>query len=413
MRLIEIRTTQTGELARVTGTIERQRSGQRFECYFEYRIPDSGFPGNAADAFAAALLLPAMRAGEPLEIVPPISPRLAFNLPRIRDIFHTWWPDFPRIGIDLNTRADESRPRASGAATFFSGGVDSFYSLLKYRKGAAELPTPLSHIVFMKGIESRLEFKEHARESETWVQEVAAAAGVECIVGEGDIRTSLQGPEDNLHWERHYHGSALAAVALGLSHRLAYVCIPSAFNYNHLVSHGSTPLVDEMYSTENLYVLHDGAESTRANKIASIVKWDRDLVLNHLRVCIMNAGGAFNCGRCYKCVRTAIPLYVLGLWDRAHTFRDKSMDHWEQEVASDHLALINENLQFALENGGDSKIIGILKRARRWNQRRDKLLNLLGTSFSPLLPLAQRLRPSSHRIRALVAARRDRNRPHV
>ena len=111
---------------------------------------------------------------------------------------------------------------------------------------------------------------------------------------ETNLRTSLQRGEDYLHWERHYHGSALAAVGLGLSPAFGFICIPSAFSYNHLVAHGSTPLVDEMYSTETLQIVHDGPEVTRAEKVARIIEWHGDLVLRHLRVCIKNRGGAYN-----------------------------------------------------------------------------------------------------------------------
>ena len=333
MRLIDVTTRPNGDATRLTGTIQREGPQEQFEVYFEYRAPHEKLVGSGADALAAALLLPAMRAGESLNIVPPISARLSFSLPRIRDIFHTWWPHLPRIEIYSRNSAAHAGPPPDGAATFFSGGVDSFYSLLKHRKGGGTLPVPLSHLIFMKGIETRLELSRGIQETESWVRDVATEVGVECIVGESNVRTSLQGTEENLDWERHYHGSALAAVALGLSGGLAYVCIPSAFTYNYLIAHGSTPLVDEMYSTEHLNVVHDGAESSRANKLASILEWDRDLVLQHLRVCIWNSGGAYNCGKCYKCVRTAIPLYILGLWDRARTFPNKATDDWERVAA--------------------------------------------------------------------------------
>ena len=79
-----------------------------------------------------------------------------------------------------------------------------------------------------------------------------------------ELRTSLQ-HRPHLHWERHYHGSALAAVALGLSPMFAYVCIPSAFWYRHLIAHGSTPLVDEI-STERLQVVHTTVQRYRGRR---------------------------------------------------------------------------------------------------------------------------------------------------
>jgi hypothetical protein len=381
--------------ARITGTVERGQS--QFEVYFDYPVPDATALGASADAFAAALLLPCMRAGESLEVTPPISPQLYFSLPRIRDIFHAWWPRLSRIEIITTPSVVLLDQTPYGAATFFSGGVDSFYSLLKHRCGAGTLQQPLTHIVYMRGVETRLEYGAGVDETMVWVQRIAAATGVEAIIGESNIRTSLQGTERNLHWERHYHGSALAAVGLSLPKHLTYICIPSAFSYNHLVAHGSTPLVDEMYSTERLRILHDGAEVTRPEKVARILEWDRDLVLAHLRVCIMNRGGAFNCGKCYKCVRTAIALRALGVWDQARTFPDKAMDHWDRALAEDHLELTEENLRFAEERGGDAALVSMLRAAVRRHKRREGVAAVVKNSpLYPLLPLARQVRSFFH-----------------
>lgn len=394
MRLVNVEAEAQGETTRLSGTVERETSSPRtFEVSFEFTVSDEQFTGRAeADAFAAVMLMPCMQSGEPLHIVPPISPRLLFNLPRIRDIFHTWWPHLARVPITAEsvTACNPSRPKRAG--TFFSGGgVDSFYSLLKYRNDAGALSHPLSHLIFMKGIENKLEWGRGIGETENWIHDVASAAGVSCIVGETNIRTSLQGAEVyNPDWERYYFGSDLAGVSLALSSFMAYVCIPSAFDYNHLVAHGSTPLVDEMYSTESTYILHDGSECSRANKVAKIVEHDCNLVLNYLRVCHMNYGGAFNCGQCPKCVRTAVPLQVLGVFDRAKTFRDKSLDHWAELMAEDHPHLTEDNLQFALDHDADKELISMIRWALRYRHRRERrtiLKKTLETSpLSPLLP---------------------------
>jgi hypothetical protein len=391
MRLADVSIAARPDGARTTGIVER--AAARFEVYFDHHLPRGTTLDACADAFAAALLLPSMRAGEPLQIGPPISPQLAFMLPRIRDVFHAWWPQLPRIDIETTSAAVPVDPDHYRAATFFSGGVDSFYSLLKHRRSPGTLPRPLTHLLYMRGVETRLEQSDGIEETTAWVRKIAQATGVEAIIGESNIRTSLQGPERNLHWERHYHGSALAAVGLSLSKHLAFVCIPSAFSYNHLVAHGSTPLVDEMYSTERLHLLHDGAEVTRPEKVARIVEWDRDLVLSHLRVCIMNRGGAFNCGHCYKCVRTGIALRALGVWEQARTFPDKSTDHWEHTVADDHLALTEENLKFAEARGADARLVAMLRNVVRRQRRREGAVAFVKNSpLQPLLPIAKQVR---------------------
>jgi hypothetical protein len=151
-----------------------------------------------------------------------------------------------------------------------------------------------------------------------------------------------------------------------------------------------------MFSSDGLQILHDGSEATRPVKLARIIEWDRHLVLNHLRVCIWNYGGAFNCGKCYKCVRTAVVLRILGVWDGARTFHNKSSGHWEHFVAQDHAALTEDNLRFAQEHGADAELIGILKRGLRRRRRRDAIVGILAR------PPLSRLRPVAVRFRTMT-----------
>jgi hypothetical protein len=283
MRLVDVTRTRPAGRVRLTGTIDKEGGKDRVELYFDYDGLEP-FVGHDADAFAAAMLLPSMRVGEALEIEPPISPQLYFNLPRIRDVFCTWWPEFRRIEIRTTARSvgyDTATPRAG---TFFSGGVDSFYTLLKHRSCAGLLPAPLTHLIFMRGIENRLHRAHGVDASEARAREIAAAIGVDVIVDESNVRTVLQRDPAFLGWETCYLGSALAAVALPLSSGLDYVCIPAGDSYNNLIAWGTTALVDEMYSTERLRLIHDGAELTRSGKLAKILEWNPELVLTHLRV---------------------------------------------------------------------------------------------------------------------------------
>jgi hypothetical protein len=391
MRLLGVTRAARATGARLTGTIDKEREQRRVELYFDYEAPET-FVGCDAGAFAAAMLLPCMRADEPLEIQAPLSPQTCFTLPRIRDIFHTWWPQFARSDIRVSARPAEG-PAPQRIAAFFSAGVDSFYTLLKHRSGNGLVPAPLTHVVFMRGIETRLHRAQGVGDSEAQVRDIAAATGVDVIVGETNIRKVMQGPETFIHWETYYVGSALAAVALPLSPAFAYVCIPSGDSYNNPIPWGTTALVDEMYSTERLRIIHDGAELTRAGKLARILEWDRDLVLSRLRVCIDNRGGGFNCGRCYKCVRTAATLRVLGAWADARTFRDKSTDHWERMMAQDHLTMTEDNLALAMERGADREILAMLRRVVRMRRRKQAMLQWIGNSpFERWLPAARSLR---------------------
>jgi hypothetical protein len=380
MQLTDVSVETDKNSLRLIGHAQMSQSKQKFDIYFQYPIKYLDWVSNAADAFAVAMLVPSMKAGESLVIGPAISSQLYFNLPRVRDIFHAWYPDCQRIEIEATTRAEAPRPKERRGASFFSGGVDSFYTLLKCRRDQC-LPGPLTHIIFMRGVETPLERSEGVERSQALAEEVAAHVGAQCIVGETNIRSQFP-----LHWETYYFGSGLSATALGLSGGLGYACIPSSLSYKHLKPHGSTPF-DELFSTESLQIIHDGAEAMRPEKLEQIVRWERDLVLSHLRVCIMNSGGDYNCGKCYKCVRTAVALKILRAWEEAKMFVERSTTHWERVMANDHLGFTEENAEFARAQSADPEMIELLDKViRRRRSRAGVRAFVENTALRPLLP---------------------------
>lgn len=400
MRLNRVTIRRNGGAVRLVGEVESERRPEPFELYFEFPAAYEDFLSVSADPFAVAMLVPAMMQGELLEIRPPLSPRLHFHLGRIRDIFHTWHPEFRRSEILATPGAGAPRPAACRAATFFSGGVDSLYTLLKYRRYEA-LPAPLTHVIFMRGLEKPLDFLRGVEEAQLLVQRIADDAGVECLIGESNLRTHFQAD-----WLHLYCGSGLAATALSLAGGFSHICIPSAFSYRSLIPTSTTPLVDERYSTEAMQVVHDGAELGRADKLVRILEWDRDLVLRYLRVCVMNFGGAHNCCKCRKCVRTMMTLQTLGVLDAAATFPNKSQAHWEDVANWDGLVFLEENLACARAYDGDPRVAALLERIVLRRRRKDALRSLLQNSpLHGLLPSIVATRRRVHAIKNLVRAR--------
>jgi len=367
---------------------EYRKNGKDVEVYFEFPRRYESFVSQTADAFAIALMLPSMAAGEPLEIDPPVSETLLFNLTGIQDIFCAWYPDrFQRVPILAEPRIEQRKPRVQRAASFFSGGVDSFYTLLK-RLGPDPLPVPLTHMIFMNGVEQKLDNSRGSDLSQQRAEKVATLSCIECISGETNLRTVFP-----LHWERYYVGAVLAATAVALSEGLGYVCIPSSNTHREPRITGTSPLVDERYSTESVHIVHDGSESGRGEKMKRIVQWNKQLVLQNLRVCFDNSAGNFNCGKCYKCVRTTVALKALGLFGEASTFPDKSTSHWGKVLLEDLPVHTRENLALAQEIGGDPQLLRLLEHVVRKLNRYDALAAFVKNSpLEHLLPIFRMIR---------------------
>jgi hypothetical protein len=263
-------------------------------------------PSLGADAYLAATLLPAMRAGLALEVQGPVSPRLLRALPAIQDLFHYWSRRFRVVPVDAS---DVQPPESAGeeAACFFSGGVDSFFTALTQRE-------EYSTLVFVDGIELGLQRAGLDEQVHGALREAAAELGKKLLV----VRTTARAFSNRfVRWEW-YHGAALAGVALALQRRFSRVYIPATNSFAHLAPWGSFPSLDPLWSTEAVEIVHDGAEVSRMAKLERVA--ESPTALRWLRVCWENQDGLYNCGRCEKCLRTMAALRLIGKLDEARTF---------------------------------------------------------------------------------------------
>src|SRR5262245_25199885 len=127
MKLLGVRVEPAGDRIRVVGQIENAS----VQPYLAYPHTIKNFIAGTADPFVPALLVPCLEHGEPLEIVPPVSQQLVRRLPRIMDVLLAMFPKFRRVEVKLNARVETLPETGSVVASLFSGGVDSFYTLLK------------------------------------------------------------------------------------------------------------------------------------------------------------------------------------------------------------------------------------------------------------------------------------------
>ena len=111
-----------------------------------YRVPEAFSVSKTGDPFLAAALVPAKVQGNAIEIEQslPVSPKILKNAFKLQEIHHNWNPNFKKIQIKAATKP--SRPLNDGAMSFFSGGVDSNYTLLTHRQ-------EISHNVYMMGFD--------------------------------------------------------------------------------------------------------------------------------------------------------------------------------------------------------------------------------------------------------------------
>ncbi|HEX3082644.1 MAG TPA: hypothetical protein VHQ86_05365, partial [Candidatus Saccharimonadia bacterium] len=302
--------------------------------YFTVKRTHDDLVCKDASSFAAALLFPAMQEGEDLIIEGSISKQLYDGMMEIMKIATGW-----DLGLkDVKVKADvivADEHTSTGTASFFTGGVDSFYTYLKH-KNDKEKNGRIKNLIFVNGFDIDLSEPTLWELASRNVQAIADAEDAELITVTTNLYDVLT---PFISWD-FAHGGGLAAIGLFLRRGFSRIYIPSTFPAEEQVPYGSTLATDPLWSTEKLTFIHDGTEAGRLNK----VRWQiakSPVALKYLRVCYVNPKGAYNCGRCSKCVRTMIELYIAGALEQAETF-PHTID--PQEVAS-HPSPVNKGKQ--------------------------------------------------------------------
>lgn len=315
---------------------------------------------SSADPWIAMLLWPAMRLGQDLYVDAVASSKLVEAAPTLMDIMHCWDPRFRSIAVrSEGTSCD--RKAGTATASFFSGGVDSFYTALKNTAPETPLQTRLTHLISVKGLDVRLCNEALWTQVRSRLRAAAADLGCAWVECATNVRELI--PEDLIAW-RMYYGAVLAGIALGMQGLWKSVMIPADFTYAEMHPNGSSPLMDPLWSTESVRFASDGPEATRVEKVVSRIA-QSEVALEHLRVCWKNPEGRYNCGACEKCIRTMVGLEIAGVMDRCQSF-DRPLDYRDVSRVAlktpGQRALMAQNYQAAQAAGVDRRLIRALKR---------------------------------------------------
>ena len=268
------------------------------------------------DGALAATLMPAMSRGGPLRLQTPVSARILRNQLEFQAIQRLWssrWPSEPHplreVEVSAPSRVAEGPRERGRVATFFSGGVDSWATIL----GNPEV----TDLIFVRGLDLVPGWPQHqqlADEVEARLRATAPKLGLPLHVVTTDVRTFS---DPLLRWES-FCPCVEAAIALFFEPLFERVLIANDSEYARQAQVGASWQVDHLWSSEGLTIEDWGGRFGRVERLRRIA--DHPLVQETLRVCWMNPDGAYNCGRCPKCLATMIGLEVIGARGKIHTF---------------------------------------------------------------------------------------------
>lgn len=298
------------------------------EIYFRYGTDKSYIIAENYHPFLLAAVVPALRYGERrIRIDGVVCPWLKDNLASFMAyLTHWFWYKYGRSKDDTRLVKIESASSQTAyqpparTASFFSGGVDSLYTL---RRNLLQVPRDhagsIKDIIFVHGFDIGVH-PARGKEEDLFqyviqgLQEFLEETQLNLIPAFTNLRTLAS----NLDcWLDEYMASAMAAVAHGLSGKLSDVFISSSYEIPKLHPFASHPMIEPRLGSYNLRIHHDGERLSRVERVKIIADWP--IALASLRVCFEGKDGEMNCGSCPKCIRTRLELLCAGRLQDAST----------------------------------------------------------------------------------------------
>ncbi|MEM8883121.1 MAG: hypothetical protein AAGD14_03540 [Planctomycetota bacterium] len=307
----------------------------------------------SADPWYSALLPLASQLGEPLEIDAAIDPLLYDSRVELMEWWRFWFPRMHVVDVEVASVRSPGGAVSPRNAQFFSGGLDSWFTLLRHAHD--DQPTPVHDLLLGWGLDIPLTDRAAFERAKLALGEVAAKFGKNLVPFATNLReTRLK----SVLWGAIVHGNLMAAVTQLLSRTYGRVLIPSSDSYRNLEIWGTHPITDHLYSTTGTRISHEGAAYTRLQKAELIAT--SDIATANLRVCWKSRSDR-NCGKCEKCVRTMVALELCGALDRATSFSHAELR--TKDIRRVHCPRVSE--------GGSRVYYVEMERVARERNRRD------------------------------------------
>jgi hypothetical protein len=336
----------------------------------------------SGDALFCLGLVAAMEIGADLVIDRPVDEKLLANADRIQSLLCRWYRGYRPITI--HAEAGKSvYPEGRGTGAFYSGGIDSSYTLV-------DAIDRLDAIVTVIGGDRQVD-RRQADEFRQMAEGVGAAFGLQPILIETDIRKVSR---RLVGWVE-YHGSFLAAVRHLLADRLGHQLIASSADESSWTRRwGSHPALDALFGTQGAAIEHHGLVH-RLAKIERIL--EQPNLMAQLQVCTRSPQ---NCCRCKKCTFVMHALETLQGFDRAPTFSPADLGRGSLVVTGEGSKSDLANLRLAaLSRGRPATLPALIDRAMVRYEANKRLQRIV-----PIGEGVRRLKRSLRQRRYLSAA---------
>lgn len=308
----------------------------------------------AVEGIISALLTQSLAQNEPLAVHEAVDSKFAENMVAATALLKSYWGSKGPAPV-LKTIDRPSQKRSNGV--FFTGGVDSLYTLKRNLK-------KIDYLVNIRGFDIKLEDKDRITKSSENIKDVADLLGKDLIFVDTNLRTHKL--FRTLPWEKVFV-AALAAVGHMLKSKLERLYVAGGYLSPPA---GSTKELDVLWSSSELEIINEG-DPKRQEKIDDLIDWAP--MQKFVSVCWEHRSQDLNCGKCEKCVRTQLGIYIAGgEQSNFHAFPDADITNsiWR-------LGYINPNIQETWWDMYRQVKDPAIRRAISWTIRRTQLFSKL------------------------------------
>lgn len=318
----KIQPVDDGILVSADIEFEQKSLGLPSTLWFKFPTECEAHLSDNMNGFVVCLFQLAMFLNEDLEVRGTISDRLFYNLKEVQRLLNFWHPEFSIITIKADGFTPQTVHAGNATMSAFSGGVDSFYTLLSHLpRNESSASHQISHTLFVEGFDRPLsEEKTHLALRQSFAT-LMQSLGITFIPASTNARDVYKGIDWDLSHDTVLTGAA--HMLDGMVSRFYFAAdetLPAHFKphtfefYTPTLGCLKTPLL----SSDTLEIICHGTATPRVEKIHAISEWAE--TYKRLVVCWESHNGLHNCGICEKCVRTMTSLEIFDSLHKYETF---------------------------------------------------------------------------------------------
>ena len=288
------------------------------EFFIEYNEDISAVPESIAVIPLICNVLPMAWVTNAEIVVPELDKDFYDNVENIKAGYQNMFPNINFQGKLTVKKLIDNPNTGNKAAAFFSGGVDSFATLISHAKEHPTLVTLWGSDIKLSDFEGWRRVKNHAKETaqQFHCDNLFIKSSFRQFLHEGNLTQLVWDKSRDGWWHGFQHGIGIISHVAPLAYLRGFSKVYFASSYTEDLKGNYTcasdPTIDNHLHIGKCVAIHDGYELNRQDKIRLICQYSHlEGIPINLRVCWESAGGR-NCCACEKCYRTIFAILAEG-----------------------------------------------------------------------------------------------------